>query len=198
MWIGTIARVRGVIAASTAAGSTFSVRSSMSAKTGVARSCRITLADAMNEKLDVIDLVPRLEAEAVERDVEARRPARAGDGEARPDPVGERALERRHHLAARQRVRAQHVHHQLPLTLPDVGAGERDRPGRHHAAGQTAARTGYSSRSANRSSRPETIAKNVSCTAFVIGPRPPICWPSTDATGVTSAAVPHRKTSSAK
>ena len=49
--------MRGVIAASTAAGSTFSVSSSISAKTGVARSCRITLAEAMNEKLDVIDLV---------------------------------------------------------------------------------------------------------------------------------------------
>ena len=107
-------------------------------------------------------LVARLEAEAVERDVQARRPTRAGDRGARPDPFGERALERRHHLAARQGVGAEHVHHQLPLTLPDVGASERDRPGRHHAARQTAARTGYSSRSANRSSRPETIAKNVS------------------------------------
>ena len=58
MWIGTIARVRGVIAASTAAGSTFSVRSSMSAKTGVARSWRITLAEAMNEKLDVTTSSP--------------------------------------------------------------------------------------------------------------------------------------------
>ena len=50
--------MRGVIAASTASGSTFSVSSSISAKTGVARSCRITLAEAMNEKLDVTTSSP--------------------------------------------------------------------------------------------------------------------------------------------
>ena len=53
-----IARVRGVMAASTAAGSRFSECSSMSANTGVARSMAITLDDAMNEKLEVITSSP--------------------------------------------------------------------------------------------------------------------------------------------
>src|SRR5262245_61461802 len=58
MCTGMIAFVRGVIAASTAAGSTLNVRSSISANTGFARSNRITLADATNEKLDVITSSP--------------------------------------------------------------------------------------------------------------------------------------------
>ena len=73
MCTGMIAFVRGVIAASTAAGSTLNVSSSISANTGFARSSRITLAEATNEKLDVIDLVARAEAEAVQRHVQARR-----------------------------------------------------------------------------------------------------------------------------
>src|SRR6185437_1405390 len=58
MCTGMIAFVRGVIAASTAAGSTLKVRSSISANTGFARSNRITLAEATNEKLDVITSSP--------------------------------------------------------------------------------------------------------------------------------------------
>src|SRR4029078_5136030 len=57
---------------------------------------------------------------------------------------------------------------------------------------------GYSRNSAKRSSRPSTVAKNTSWICLVIGPRPPIAWPSTEAIGVTSAAVPHRNASSAK
>src|SRR5438067_7654335 len=58
MCTGMIAFVRGVIASSTAAGSTLKVRSSISANTGFARSNRITLAEATNEKLDVITSSP--------------------------------------------------------------------------------------------------------------------------------------------
>ncbi len=46
---------------------------------------------------------------------------------------------------------------------------------------------------------PDVIAKNSSCTALVIGPRDPlpICIRSTERIGVTSAAVPVKKISSA-
>src|SRR5690348_6076396 len=58
MCTGMIAFVRGVIASSRAAGSRLNVRSSISANTGFARSNRITLAEATNEKLEVITSSP--------------------------------------------------------------------------------------------------------------------------------------------
>src|SRR6185312_13531773 len=58
MCTGMIAFVRGVITASSPAGSRLNVRSSISANTGFARSNRITFAEATNEKLDVISSSP--------------------------------------------------------------------------------------------------------------------------------------------
>ena len=56
--------------------------------------------------------------------------------------------------------------------------------------------TSYS-QSLYSSSLPAAMAKKRSWMALVIGPRPPISRPSTDATGVTSAAEPVKNTSSA-
>src|SRR6476646_8228970 len=58
MCTGMIARVRGVIAASTASGSRLKVRSSISANTGLARWNSTTLAEAMNENDEVITSSP--------------------------------------------------------------------------------------------------------------------------------------------
>src|SRR6476660_3415956 len=58
MCTGRIAFVRGVMAASTASGSTLNVCSSMSANTGVACWNRITLADATNENDEVTTSSP--------------------------------------------------------------------------------------------------------------------------------------------
>ena len=58
MSTATIAFVRSVIAASTAAGSRFSVRGSTSAKTGVAPSTTKQFADATNENGEVIASSP--------------------------------------------------------------------------------------------------------------------------------------------
>jgi len=58
MCTGMIALVRGVMAASTAAGSTLNVCSSISANTGVACWNRITFADATNENELVITSSP--------------------------------------------------------------------------------------------------------------------------------------------
>ena len=58
MCTGTIARVRGVIAASTAAGSRLKVAASMSANTGRARSNSTTLAEATNENGEVMTSSP--------------------------------------------------------------------------------------------------------------------------------------------
>ncbi len=58
MSTATIARVRSVIAASTAAGSMLSVTGSTSAKTGVAPSRMKQFADATNDSGDVIASSP--------------------------------------------------------------------------------------------------------------------------------------------
>ena len=56
----------------------------------------------------------------------------------------------------------------------------------------------YSSQRVQRSSRPRTTSKKVDWIAFVTGPGGPISWSSIERTGVTSAAVPVMKTSSAR
>src|SRR5262249_510738 len=58
--------------------------------------------------------------------------------------------------------------------------------------------SGYSSHCAHRSLRPWTVSRYASCSSRVTGPGGPIRWSSTSRIGVTSAAVPHMNTSSAR
>ena len=154
MCTGMIARVRCVMAASTAAGSRFSERSSISANTGVARSMAITLDDEMNEKLRGDHLVPGPHA-VLERRVQAGGSAGAGDRVPDANAVGERPLERRHHRSLGEASRAQDIHHQLALPTVEVRAarvgstGLSPPPQTHPATGAV---IGYSSMSSKRAS----------------------------------------------
>ena len=72
------------------------------------------------------DLVARPEPERVQAQVEAGRAARDGDGVLHPDALGPGALEAGHHRAQRELAGAQHLVHQLALTIADDRLRERD------------------------------------------------------------------------
>ena len=100
-------------------------------------------------------------------------------------------LEAVDHRAERELPRAERLDHQLLLPPVDPGRGERDLP--RQDPGAAGVFSAYSSQRDHRSSRPRTTSKNASWIAFVTGPGAPTSWSSTDLTGVTSAAVPHRR-----
>ena len=110
----------------------------------------------------------------------------------RTDPLGEGLLEAVDHRAERELPRAERLEHQLLLAPVDPGRGEGDLP-----CQEPGVFSAYSSQREKRSSRPRTTSKKTSWIAFVTGPGSPISWSSTERTGVTSAAVPHMKSSSA-
>src|ERR1019366_1418705 len=91
---------------------------------------------------------------------------------------------------------AQHLEHELFVALVDPGGRERDLPRSRHAHARVM--LGTSSRHcAQRSLWPRTVSRYAFWSACVIGPTPS-SWSSTDLSGVTSAAVPHMNTSSAR
>ena len=111
-----------------------------------------------------------------------------------PTPFGQRLLEAVDHGPERELPGAKRLQDELLLPLLEPGSGEPDLGGQEPAGALAA----YSSQRVQRSSRPRTTSKKVDWIAFVTGPGGPISWSSTARTGVTSAAVPVMKTSSAR
>ena len=119
MSTATIAFVRFVIAASTAAGSMFSVWGSTSANTGVPPSRMKQLAEATNEIGDVITSSPADARDSTEQ-VEAGRAARQGDGIRGADALGDHRLEAVDHRAEREPTRPEHLEHELLFPLAEI------------------------------------------------------------------------------
>ena len=111
----TMARVRGVIAASMASGCTLNVAASMSTKTGVPPALWIAPAVAKNVNGGRDDLVARLEVQGPERQQQGVGAARAGDG--MPD-----VRKRRDRLLQRRDLGA----HDEGLALDDGAQGRLD------------------------------------------------------------------------
>ena len=118
--------MRGVMAASTAAGSSTNVSGSTSAKTGVARSKSITLAEATNEMGAVMTSSPAPMPAARTQQVQAGRAARDRDGVLAAAEGRELLLEVARVGAEAEHARAQRGEHVLLLLRPDVGPRERD------------------------------------------------------------------------
>src|SRR5215211_4146211 len=110
--------------------------------------------------------------------------------------LGEQLLETVDRRPKRQAARAQHLQHELLLSLAEERARERNLP---QAGGQASAGAGvaYSSQWAQRSLRPRAVSRYASWISSVIGPTP-ISTSSTARSGVTSAAVPVMNASSAR
>src|SRR5581483_4053743 len=104
-------------------------------------------------------------------------------------------LEQRAGRAEREPPRAENVEYELLVALVDPRA--REPYGLRRRAGHARVMLGTSSRHCDqRSLLPLTVSRYAAWTARVTGPTP-ISWSSTERTGVTSAAVPHMKISSA-
>ena len=119
MSTATIAFVRGVTAASTAAGSRLYVRGSMSAKTGVAPSYIAQFAEATNEYGDVITSSP---GPTPARCMQRCSPAVPDETAAQygaPTASASSCLEPRAGRAEREPARAQHLEHELLVALVD-------------------------------------------------------------------------------
>ena len=186
--------MRGVIAASTAAGSRFSVRGVDVGEDG--RSAFVEDAvrgrDEGERRRD--DLVPLPQSGQAHGEMEPRRAARDRGDVRCADPFGQRLLEAVDHRPERKLPGAKRLQDELLLPLLEPGSGEPDLGGQEPAGALAA----YSSQRVQRSSRPRTTSKKVDWIAFVTGPGGPISWSSIARTGVTSAAVPVMKTSSAR
>src|SRR5262249_6123772 len=92
---------------------------------------------------------------------------------------------------------AEHVEHELLVALVDPGCRERDAL-RRGGAQAACDMLGTSSRhSERRSSSPRAGARDAFWSSSLTRPTP-ISWSSTERTGVTSDAVPHMNTSSAR
>src|ERR1700759_2338183 len=141
----TIAFVRSVTAASTAAESRFSVRGSTSAKTGTPPSYMKQLADAANEYGDLIR---------------------------RADPLGDRLLEAVDRRAEREPPGPQHLEHELRFSLAEVRPRQRDRLHLLPRAGGAAVSPAgaNSSHWLQRSLRPCTVSRYACWISCVTGP----------------------------
>src|SRR5262249_48041904 len=147
-------------------------------------------------------LVAGPESRDVAEHVEPGRPAGDRRGVRRADALGRELLEPVDRRSERQPPRAQHLEDELLLPLVDVRPGERDLPNGLAQASAAAAGAGeafaYSNQWAQRSLFPLTVSRYAVWIASVTGPGGPISWSSTSRIGVTSAAVPHMNTSSAR
>src|SRR5918992_76712 len=143
------------------------------------------------------DLVPRPDPRDAAEEVQARSAAGDGGRVRRAHALGDEALELPDRRPEREAPGAQHLEDELLLPVVEVGPRERDlaRGGPHASAG---VRVGVrSSQCGYRSLRPRTTSRYVRWISSVIGPTP-ISESSTERSGVTSAAVPVMKASSAR
>ena len=122
MSTATIAFVRSVIAASTAAGSRLSVRGSTSAKTGVAPSKMKQFAEETNESGEVIASSPGPSPAMRAQQVQPRGAARDGGREGCADALGDQLLEALDRRPEREPPGAQHLEHELFLPLVQQAA----------------------------------------------------------------------------
>src|SRR5581483_10573602 len=112
------------------------------------------------------------------------------------DRSGEGALEARSGRAEREPAGAKHLEHELLLALVEPGGRELDPTGGRAQAARDI--LGTSSRhSAQRSLAPRTVSRYACWSSRVTSPTPS-STSSTARSGVTSAAVPHMNTSSAR
>ena len=122
-----IAFVRSVIAASTAAGSRFSVT-----RVDVGEDRRRTLVENAVRRGDERErrgdrLVARPETGEADAEVQPRRAARDRGHEGRADPLGEGVLEALDHGPEREPPGAEHLEDELLLSRANPRARERDR-----------------------------------------------------------------------
>src|SRR6266511_3286140 len=110
--------------------------------------------------------------------------------------LGEQLLEARPGRPQREPPAAQRLEHELLVALVDPGSAELNLPCRlSHASARAKFSTG-SRHCAHRSVAPFAVSRYAFWISFVISPTP-ISISSISRIGVTSAAVPHMKTSSA-
>ena len=142
MSTATIARVRGVIAASTAAGSRFSVDASTSANTGAAPSRMKQFAVATNEIGDVITSSPGPSPSPWQSRCSPAVPLVTATACGAPTRSAKSSSKRSIAGPIERRPGAQHLEDELLLALPDVRLRERNPPdgGAHASAG---ARSGW-------------------------------------------------------
>ena len=127
MSTATIAFVRSVIAASTAAGSRLSVRGSMSAKTGIPPSYMKQFALAANEYGEVMTSSPGPIPAVIAEQMQARGSRGDGRRVRSADALGDELLEAVDRRPEREPARAQHLEHELLLALAEIRPRERDR-----------------------------------------------------------------------
>ena len=118
--------MRGVMAASTASGSTLNVCSSMSANTGVACWNRITLADATNENDEVTTSSPGPTPSRARLACRPAVPLEQATAWAVPAMSANASSKRRYIGPQREVAGAQHVEHELLLAAVQVRARQRD------------------------------------------------------------------------
>src|SRR5512141_475457 len=132
--------------------------------------------------------------------MKARRPAGERCRVRGAHPLGDLLLEAVDPRAERQAAGPQHLEDELLLPLVEPRPGERkafpDYLG--HAFALAGSVVAYSSQCDQRSLLPRTVSRYAFWIASVTGPGGPIGWSSTSRKGVTSAAVPVMKTSSAR
>ncbi len=202
MSTATIAFVRGVTAASTAAGSRVSVRGSTSANTGVAPSYMTQFADATKENGDVIASSPgpspasRAQrwrpAVPLETAAAWRAPTRSANASSKRAIIGpsdrrpERSTSRRSSSSrsSTNGARAGSRRHGSAVPRPPALARSRLR-GRRVLV--------YSSQCAHARVAPGRVSRYARWISVVTGPGSPISTSSIARIGVTSAAVPHHE-----
>src|SRR5262245_178307 len=143
-------------------------------------------------------LVARLHARDVAEQVQPGGAARHRSRIGRADALGDQLLEAIDRRTEREPARAQDLQDELLLALIDERARERNASlGSHASAGAAFPTLAYSSHCAQRSLLPRQVSRYAVCSAFVTGPGGPTTRSSTSRIGVTSAAVPVMKISSA-
>src|SRR5262249_24507673 len=128
--------------------------------------------------------------------MQPRGSARDGRRIRRPDPVCDQLLEAIDRRPEREPPGAQHLEYELFFALVEKRPRQRDFPQPGAAQASAGAGAAYSSHWAQRSLRPRPVSRYASWIASVIAPTP-ISTSSTARSGVTSAAVPVMKASSA-
>ncbi len=143
-------------------------------------------------------LVAGAHAGEMHAEMKAGCPRRDRSAIRRAGGVGEHLLEPGPHRAEREPPGPKHLEHELLVPLVDPRRRERD-TGCGRARGHTErVMLGTSSRHCGkRSLAPRTVSRYAFWIWRVMSPTP-ISWSSTDRSGVTSAAVPHMNTSSAR
>ena len=172
----TIAFVRSVTAASTAAGSRLSVRA---VDVGEDRSPALVeeAVRARRERVRRRDhLVARPDAGRDAEQVQAGGSRRDGGRVRRADPLGHELLEAVDRRPEREPARAQHLEHELLLALAEVRPRERDRRHLllHHACRLRSRPARTRATALQRSLRPCTVSRYACWISSVTGPGGPI------------------------